>query len=140
MYYSNDGPNSTDVQWFSSKKEFFDNYAKDRNKPFNYKEGSAVKTSPEQDTAMQIKAFELAGIDKEKGFDAKETGERFIISENEKPTPYAFLSNNCSQHVGEIAHAGGVYTTGDLIPKLQILMDEKTYLQYQIAKSLILGF
>ncbi len=140
LYYSNDGPNSTDVQWFSSKKEFFDNYAKDRNKPFNYKEGSAVKTSPEQDTAMQIKAFELAGIDKEKGFDAKETGERFIISENEKPTPYAFLSNNCSQHVGEIAHAGGVYTTGDLIPKLQILMDEKTYLQYQIAKSLILGF
>lgn len=38
LYYSNDGPESTDVQWFSSKQEFFDNYAKDRATPFNYQE------------------------------------------------------------------------------------------------------
>lgn len=59
---------------------------------------------------MQTKAFELAGIEIETGFAAKETGNRFIISESEKPSPYSFLTNNCSQHVGIIALAGGVFT------------------------------
>ena len=140
LYYSNDGPESTDVQWFSSKQEFFDNYAKDRATPFNYQEWSSVKTSPEQDKAMQTKAFELAGIEIETGFAAKETGNRFIISESEKPSPYSFLKNNCSQHVGKIALAGGVFTTGDLIPKFQILMDKDTFLLYQLSKSVNMAY
>ncbi len=140
LYYSNDGSKSTDVQWFSSKQEFFDNYAKDRATPFNYQEGSSVKTSPEQDKAMQTKAFELAGIEIETGFAAKETGNRFIITENEKPSPYNFLKNNCSQHVGKIALAGGVFTTGDLIPKFQILMDKDTFLLYQLSKSVNMAY
>lgn len=140
LYYSNDGPTSTDIQWFSSKQDFFDNYAKDRTTPFNYQEGSSVKTSPEQDKAMQKKAFELAGIDKEKGFASKETGERFVITEKEKPSPYSFLRNNCSQHVGEIGLAGDVFSTGDLIPKLQILMDKDTYLLYEASKSMNMAY
>lgn len=136
LYYSNDGPKSTDVQWFSSKQDFFDNYSNDRIMPFNYQEGSSVKTSPKQDKLMQTKAFELAGIKIESGFAAKETGERFVISEKEKPSPYNFLKNNCSQHVGKIALSGDVFTTGDLIPKLQILMDKDTFLLYEASKSM----
>ena len=136
LYYSNDGSSSTDVQWFSSKQDFFDNYAKDRATPFNYQEGSSVKTSVEQDKAMQTKAFELAGINTDIGFAAKETGERFVISEKEKPSPYSFLTNNCSQHVGEIALSGDVFTTEDLIPKFQILMDKDTFLLYEASKCM----
>ena len=94
------------------------------------------KSAPKQDKLMQTKAFELAGIKIESGFAAKETGERFVISEKEKPSPYNFLKNNCSQHVGKIALSGDVFTTGDLIPKLQILMDKDTFLLYEALKSM----
>ena len=137
LYYSNDGPKSTDVQWFSTKQDFFANYEKERKTPFNFKEGSSVTTTAEQDKAMQTEAFKLAGIDIYKGFAAKETGEKFTITEKNKPVPYSFLKNNCSQNVGKIAFMGGVFSTGDLIPKLQILMDKDTFMLYNAAKNTV---
>ena len=137
LYYSNDGPKSTDVQWFSTKQDFFANYEKERKTPFNFKEGSSVTTTAEQDKAMQTEAFKLAGIDIYKGFAAKETGEKFTITEKNKPVPYSFLKNNCSQNVGKIAFMGGVFSTGDLIPKLQILMDKDTFMLYNAAKTTV---
>ena len=131
LYYSNDGPSSTDVQWFASEQSFYENYAGDRGEPFHFKNNSRVSTTSEQDQAMQAKAFELAGIDQSKGFAGKSAGERFSITEENKPTTYRFLFNNCSQDVGKIARAGGVYTYRDLIPKMQILMDKETYLLYR---------
>ena len=131
LYYSNDGPSSTDVQWFASEQSFYENYAGDRGEPFHFKNNSRVSTTSEQDQAMQAKAFELAGIDQSKGFAGKSAGERFSITEENKPTTYRFLFNNCSQDVGKIARAGGVYTYIDLIPKMQILMDKETYLLYR---------
>ena len=131
LYYSNDGPSSTDVQWFATEQSFYENYAGDRREPFHFENNSRVSTTSEQDQAMQAKAFELAGIDQSKGFAGKSAGERFSITEENKPTTYRFLFNNCSQDIGKIARAGGVYTYRDLIPKIQILMDKETYLLYR---------
>ena len=112
LYYSNDGPTSTDVQWFPTENDFYNDYANKENKrtnPFKFNKdlSQKVTTTPDQDKAMQEKAFDLAGINHEVGFEAKTTGERFIINEKEKPTEYKFLTNNCSQDVGKIAFAGG---------------------------------
>ena len=137
LYYSNDGPASTDVQWFDTKQDFFDNYSKSRNNPFVFIESSTVKTTTDQDQSMQLKAFELAGIDLNKGHDAKMTGERFIIGELEKPSSYSFLFNNCSQHIGQIALAGDVFSLGDLIPRMHVLMDKDSYLMFQLSQSLL---
>ena len=119
---------------FQHKEDFFENYDEGRGNPFSYIEGSCVKTDLGQDKAMQKKAFELAGINELKGFEAKTTGKRFPVTEETRPSPYRFLTNNCSQHVGQIAFAGGVFSTGDLIPKVQILMDKDTYLMYILAQ------
>ena len=130
LYYSNDGAASTDVQWFDSVDSFFETYSNGRQNPFNFKENGRVETTNEQDKAMQAKAFELAGIDADKGFAGKDKNERFSITKENKPTPYSFLKNNCSQHIGQIALNGEVFSTGDLIPKFQTLMDKDTYLLY----------
>ena len=138
LYYSNDGPASTDVQWFDTKEKFFSSYKDNRGEPFNFEESGSVKTTPEQDAAMQSRAFELAGINQSEGFSAKITEERFIITEQKKNSPYSFLFNNCSQHVGKIAAAGGLFSVGTLIPKLQTILTEDEYLKYiqiEIQKS-----
>ena len=148
LYFSNDGPSSTDIQWFNSKDEFFKNYPSQdpnnvkkediRDNPFNFKEVQTVKTTTEQDKKMQEKAFYLGGINSEAGFNGKTNGERWSIKTNEKPVPYNFLTNNCSQNVSEIAEAGDVYSINSLIPKIMILMDKKTYdiyLKNQILQS-----
>ena len=118
LYYSNDGKKSIDLQWFATKEEFFTEYSATRGAPFNYFENIKVETNSDQDKAMQDKAFELAGIDSEKGFAAKETGERMIISDD-RPSVYDKFDNNCSGHVGIIAEAGGLFSTSEVIPKLQ---------------------
>ncbi len=118
LYYSNDGKKSIDLQWFATKEEFFTEYSATRGAPFNYFENIKVETNSDQDKAMQDKAFELAGIDSEKGFAAKETGERMIISDD-RPSAYDKFDNNCSGHVGIIAEAGGLFSTSEVIPKLQ---------------------
>ena len=128
LYYSNDGESSIDVQWFATKEEFFEEYKETRGAPFNYTENIRVETNTEQDKAMQDKAFELAGIDSEKGFAAKETGERMLIKDT-RPSEYNFLSNNCSEHVAEIAEAGGLFTTANVIPKLQWIGTYEDYVK-----------
>ena len=125
LYYSNDGATSTDVQWFDSVDSFFETYSNGRQNPFNFKENGRVETTNEQDKAMQAKAFELAGIDAAKGFNSKNSG-KLYVDKNKIPT-YRFLTNNCSEHVADIANAGGLFSIGTLIPKLQIIMNEDTY-------------
>ena len=125
LYYSNDGATSTDVQWFDSFDSFFETYSNGRQNPFNFKENGRVETTNEQDKAMQAKAFELAGIDAAKGFNSKNSG-KLYVDKNKIPT-YRFLTNNCSEHVADIANAGGLFSIGTLIPKLQIIMNEDTY-------------
>lgn len=129
LYYSNDGKASVQVQWFSTKEDFFDSYPKTRVHPFNYDESMTVQTDSEQDIAMQEKAFELAGIETKTGFDARETGEKMIIGEADRPSAYNLFSNNCSEHVGIIAEAGGLYSTSDVIPKLQWVGTYDDYLR-----------
>ena len=138
LYYSNDGPTSTDVQWFASEDDFYENYAKTRGNPFKFDKNQSqrVATRLEQDKAMQEKAFDLAGINHEVGFEARLTGKRFSINEEEKPTRYRFLTNNCSQDVAKIAFAGEVFSTNSLIPKLQTLMNKETYIEYLKLQSM----
>ena len=125
LYYSNDGAASTDVQWFDSVDSFFETYSNGRQNPFNFKENGRVETTNEQDKAMQAKAFELAGIDADKGFNSKNS-DKLYVDKNKIPR-YRFLTNNCSEHVADIANAGGLFSIGTLIPKLQIIMNEDTY-------------
>lgn len=60
--------------------------------------------------------------------------------EKDKPEPYSFTTNNCSQHVGIIAFAGDVFSTGDLIPNTHVLMDKETYILYMLNQSMYMGF
>jgi RHS repeat-associated protein len=136
LYYSNDGPLSTDVQWFKSTEDFFKNYASDRTNPFKFNENGRVETTAEQDKAMQTKAFDLANIDSSVGFAEENvsSGTRFNVDKS-KISHYSFLSNNCSQHVDEIANAGEVYSTNSLVPKLQILLTKEEYMNYLKTES-----
>lgn len=64
------------------------------------------------------------------GFAGKLEGKRFLIHAEDKPTQYSFIFNNCSQHVGIIANTGNIFSTHNLVPKLQFFMDKETYLIY----------
>lgn len=89
-------------------------------------------------TGLHLQMFS-GSIQKKNSFPAiKITEERFIITEQKKNSPYSFLFNNCSQHVGKIAAAGGLFSVGTLIPKLQTILTEDEYLKYiqiEIQKS-----
>ena len=148
LYFSNDGPSSSDIQWFRTKDEFFESYSsqdfnkvgkeKIRENPFNFKELQNIKTTSEQDKRMQEKAFSLCGINCEVGFNGKINGQRWSIKADKKPLPYNFFTNNCSQNVSEIALAGDVFSINTLMPKTMILMNKKTYERY--LKNQVLQF
>lgn len=130
------------MQGFKSLDDFKARYPIDREHPFDYEAKQQVSATPEQDKAMQAKAFELfgkeiseAGIESDiKAFisDSISTGKP---EKTEGYSDYGFLTNNCSQHVSEIAGAGDVYSNQSLIPNSQILMSVEDYTKYLQATT-----
>ena len=139
LYYSNDGPASTDVQWFDTKQNFFDNYSRLRSKPFSFIEVQHISTTQYQDYNMQNEAFSLANIDPIIGHSSKTAGK--LLIDKASLEPYSFLCNNCSQHIGKIVQTGGLFSVGTLIPKLQTILTEDEYVKYiqlESQKALLL--
>jgi RHS repeat-associated protein len=128
IFYSNNGPTSISVGEYSSVEEFKEQYnAKPEKDRFNFSQEQRLLTTPEQDQKMKTKALELAGTTIEK---VREENGYSVVSHPDGKL-YGVLTNNCSQHVAEIAKAGDQHLTNSLIPRLQVLVSPETYKQIQ---------
>lgn len=132
LYYSNNGKESVQVQWFKTDKIFFEKYPDLENgdEAFKYIEAQRVSTTSVQDEEMQKTAFDLAGISHDKGFNARTDDMAFRLDKDSRKTKYNLFFNNCSEDVARIAFAGGLGASSPLIPKLLVLMDKDIYRKY----------
>lgn len=132
LYYSNNGKESVQLQWFKTDKAFFEKYPDLDNgyEAFRYIEAQRVSTTSVQDEKMQKAAFDLAGVSHDKGFNARTNDMVFRLDKDSRKTKYNLFFNNCSEDVARIAFAGELGASFPLIPKLLVLMDKDTYRKY----------
>lgn len=143
LYYSNDGPDSTTVQWFQNLDAFS---AGKGQFEFNYEQRQRVTTDKKQDQKMQDKAISLTNLTqdasktmKAEALKAPQNTNNTIAEKqnantksnsNVKGSTYNVLFNNCSEDVAKIAEAGDLIVKNELVPKAMHILTKEAFLPY----------
>ena len=143
LYYSNDGPDSTTVQWFQNLDAFS---AGKGQFEFNYEQRQRVATDKKQDQKMQDKAISLTNLTqdasktmKAEALKAPQNTNNTIAEKqnantknnsNVKGSTYNVLFNNCSEDVAKIAEAGDLIVKNELVPRAMHILTKEAFLPY----------